>query len=275
MTSEQQDGPPGAGSGHAAVLIDTSVAHPARVYDYWLGGKDNYPADREAAEAVIRANPGIVPGVRANRAFLVRAVRHLVGEAGISQILDLGTGLPAANNVHEVAQSIAPDTRVVYVDNDPIVLVHAHALLVGSPGTIAYLDADLHRPADVLSRASATLDLDRPVGLLLLMTLQFLVDDAHDLVRELVGALAPGSYLVVSHPLRDDEVGIANAATSKYNEKVATPMKRRTRAEITDFFAGLDLVEPGVVSLNEWRPEPGGEVSLSYSPALCGVARKP
>ena len=273
--SAGQHGSSGLGDHRGVVQIDTSVAHPARVYDYWLGGKDNSPADREAAEAVIRANPGIVPGVRANRAFLVRAVEYLVREAGISQILDLGTGLPAANNVHEVAQAIAPDTRVVYVDNDPIVLVHAHALLVGSPGTIAYLDADLRDPAAVLRRAAETLDLDRPVGLLLLMTLQFLMDDAHDLVRDLVAALAPGSYLVVSHPMRDDEVGIANAATSKYNEKVGTQMKRRTRDEITAFFEGLDLIEPGVVSLNEWRPAPGTSASVDYSPALCGVARKP
>ncbi|MBL8930429.1 MAG: SAM-dependent methyltransferase [Kineosporiaceae bacterium] len=271
MTAGGQD----SALGSVPVRIDTSIAHPARVYDYWLGGKDNYPADREAAEAVIRANPGIVPGVRANRAFLVRAVRHLVGEAGISQILDLGTGLPAVDNVHEVAQAINPDTRVVYVDNDPIVLVHAHALLVGSPGTIAYLDADLHQPAEVLRRAGQTLDLDRPVGLLLLMTLQFLVEDAYDVLGELIGALAPGSYLAVSHPLRDDAVGIANAATSKYNEKVGTQMVRRTREEITRFFDGLELIEPGVVSLDQWRPAPDAGPSTDYSPALCGVARKP
>jgi SAM-dependent methyltransferase len=257
--------------------IDTTVAHPARVYDFWLGGKDHFAPDREAGLAVIEANPGIVPGVRANRAFLVRAVRHLVRDAGITQILDIGTGLPSANNVHEVAQEIAPDTRVVYVDNDPIVLVHAHALLTGEPGTVDYVDADLRVPGDILRSAARTLDLDRPVALMLLMTLQFVRDDDDPfaITRTLLDALAPGSYLVISHPARDDDVGIANAATSQYNEKVATPMTRRTKVEIARFFDGLQLVEPGIVPMVEWRPDPWEQVPRTYSPAYCGVARKP
>jgi hypothetical protein len=257
--------------------IDTTVAHPARVYDFWLGGKDNFAPDREAGQAVIEANPGILPGVRSNRAFLVRAVRHLVGEAGIRQILDIGTGLPSANNVHEVAQSVIPETKVVYVDNDPIVLVHAHALLVGEPGTIAYIDGDLREPTAILQQAEQTLNFSQPIALMLLMTLQFIHgdDDPYDILRTLVDALPSGSYLVVSHPLRDDEVGIANAATSAYNQKVATSMVRRTRDEIARFFAGLEFVEPGLVGLPEWRPDPTQNAPTVHSPALCGVARKP
>jgi SAM-dependent methyltransferase len=278
MTSETQgttDTP--EVSRHPLPEIDTTVAHPARVYDFWLGGKDHFAPDREAGLAVIEANPGIVPAVRSNRAFLVRAVRYLVRDAGISQILDIGTGLPSANNVHEVAQEVAPDTRVVYVDNDPIVLVHAHALLTGEPGTVDYIDADLRDPGDILQNASRTLDLTRPVALMLLMTLQFIPDDDDPLgiLKTILDALAPGSYLVLSHPARDDEVGIANAATSQYNQKVATPMTRRTKAEITRFFDGLELVEPGIVPMVDWRPDPWELRPRTYSPAYCGVARKP
>jgi len=257
--------------------IDTTVAHPARVYDYWLGGKDNFAADREAAQAVIDVNPGILPGVRSNRAFLVRAVRYLVTDAGIRQILDIGTGLPSANNVHEVAQELVPETKVVYVDNDPIVLVHAHALLTGEPGTINYLDADLRNPANILQSAAQTLDFDEPVALILLMTLQFVHgdDDPYGIVKTFVDALPSGSYLVISHPAWDDETGIANAATSRYNEKVSSPMVRRTFDEVARFFDGLELVEPGLVGVSEWRPDPEQELSGSHSPALCAVARKP
>lgn len=259
-------------------LIDTTVAHPARVYDYWLGGKDHFTPDREAGQAVVEVNPGILPGVRANRAFLARAVRYLVRDAGIRQILDIGTGLPSANNVHEVAQTIAPETRVVYVDNDPIVLVHAHALLTGEPGTVNYIDADLRDPGSILQQAHQTLDFDQPIAVMLLMTLQFIADDEDPcgIVRTLVEALPSGSYLVISHPARDDEVGIANAATSRYNEKVATPMTRRTREEIASFFDGLEFVEPGLGTLSAWRPEPGTSPrGPAQSPAFCAVARKP
>jgi hypothetical protein len=164
---------------------------------------------------------------------------------------------------------------VVYVDNDPIVLVHAHALLTGEPGTIDYIDGDLRDPLAILDRADDTLDLDQPVALMLLMTLQFILDDPYAIVATLVDALPSGSYLVISHPARDDEVGIANAATSKYNEKVATPMVRRTRAEIARFFDVLDLIEPGIVPLADWRPAPDDVAYGPSSPAFCGVARKP
>jgi hypothetical protein len=264
-------------AGRVEVVLDTTVAHPARVYDYWLGGKDNYGPDREAAEKVIAANPGIVPGVRSNRAFLVRVVRHLVGECGVRQILDIGTGLPSANNVHEVAQATAPGTRVVYVDNDPIVLVHAHALLTGEPGTVAYIDADVRDPAGILRTAADTLDFSRPVALMLLMTLQFIDDDEdpYGVVRTLLEALPSGSYLVVSHPARDDGVGIANAATAKYNQLVSTSMTRRTHDQVASFFTGLELLEPGIVHPAQWRPDDDSVDVRELSPAYCGVARKP
>lgn len=176
--------------------FDTSVAHVARVYNYWLGGKDNFAADREAAEQAIAANPTIVPGVRTNRAFLRRAVSYLASEAGIRQFLDVGTGLPSANNTHQVAQAVAPGSKVVYVDNDPIVLLHARALLTGTPqGATAYLDADVRDPGSVLAQAAETLDLAEPVALMLLAILQLLPDDAnpHVIVERLMdGLIEPG-----------------------------------------------------------------------------------
>jgi len=256
--------------------IDTTVAHPARVYDYWLGGKDNFAPDRIAAQKVIDANPGIVPGVRSNRAFLVRVVQHLVAECGIRQILDLGTGLPSANNVHEVAQATADDTKVVYVDNDPIVLVHARALLTGRPGSVAYIDGDLHDPQSILAQAAQTLDFSKPVAVMVLMTMQFIDDDndPYGVVREFLDATVPGSYLVLSHPARDDETGIANAATATYNTMVATSMTRRTHDQIAAFFDGLELLEPGLVAPQDWRPLPDAPPA-QVSPAYAGVARKP
>jgi len=238
--------------------IDTSVAHSARVYDFWLGGKDHYAADRAAGLAVLERNPGIVPGVRANRAFLTRAVRHLVAEAGIEQILDVGTGLPSAQPVHAVAQAIAPQTRIVYVDNDPIVIIHARALLRGEAESVTYLDADVRDVDGLVARVRSKLDLDRPVAVMLLMTMQFVLDedDPVGIVHRLMRALPSGSHLVLSHPARDDEVGVANAATQRYNERVATPMQRRSRAEILRFFDGLTLLEPGLVALADWRPDP-------------------
>jgi S-adenosyl methyltransferase len=288
--------------------IDISVAHSARVYDFWLGGKDHYAVDRAAGLAVLEHNPGIVPGVRANRAFLVRAVRHLVGQAGIRQILDVGTGLPSAQPVHAVAQAIDPGTRVVYADNDPMVLIHARALLRGEAGPITYLEADVRRPGQLIAEAQAALDLDQPVALMLLMTLQFVPDDQdpYGAVAALMGALPSGSYLALSHPARDDESGVANAATDRYNQQVATPMTRRSREQILRFFDGLELLDPGLVALNDWRPDPtppgqpdGGSdpadedpddpqttdvrsrleaaarSNVPISPAYCGVARKP
>ena len=259
--------------------LDISVAHPARVYDAWLGGKDHFAADRAAAEQVVRTNPAILSGVQANRAFLARAVRYLVREAGVTQFLDLGTGLPSANNVHEVAQAAAPEAKVVYVDNDPIVLVHARALLTGTPGTVAYIDADIRDAEMILDKARDTLDLHRPVAVMLLMTLQFIPDedDPVGLVRRFMDPVPSGSYLVVSCPEAEDGVRGQQAAqaTGRYNQMVTTPMKRRTRAEVRRFFEGLEVVEPGFVHMSRWRPDPGEQPADRYSPAVGVVARKP
>jgi len=257
--------------------IDTSVAHPARVYDYWLGGKDNFAADREAGDRVLAATPGLRDRVRANRAFLVRAVRYLAAEAGIRQFLDVGTGIPAANNTHEIAQRAAPDSRIVYVDNDPIVLTHARALLAGGPeGSIQYIDGDLRDVASVIGAAAKTLDLTRPAALLLLGVLH-LVQEAegpYEIVARLMDALPSGSYLVVSHPASDIHPGQAEAQR-RYNERVSTPQTLRTRAEVSRFFEGLDLVSPGLVYVHSWRPGPDDIVPPDGVSAYGGVARKP
>ncbi len=237
--------------------LDTSVAHPARVYDYWLGGKDNFAADREAAEQVIAANPDVVPGVRANRAFLGRAVRYLAGDAGVRQFLDIGTGLPTADNTHEVAQQVAPACRIVYVDNDPIVLTHARALLASTPeGATAYVDADVRDTGTVLEGAAATLDLRKPVAVMLLMILQYVPDpeDPWGIVARLLEAVPSGSYLVVSDTAADINSEAVAESARRYNQRLGSVRQtRRTRAEFARFFAGLDLVEPGVVPLPQWR----------------------
>ncbi len=258
--------------------LDTSHAHPARIYNYWLGGKDNYAADREAAEQAIAANPGIVADVRANRAFLTRAVRFLAGDCGVRQFLDIGTGLPAAGNTHEVAQAAAPDSRIVYVDNDPIVLVHARALLTGTPeGATAYLDADLRDPIAILTAAAQTLDFARPVALMLLIILHLIGDDddPFGIVAQLVDALPSGSYLVLAHPASDIRAAQMAEMTKRVNQRMGGPQATmRDRAAITRFFTGLDLVEPGVVQPQQWRPEPG-LVDPRQVTAWCGVAKKP
>ncbi len=258
--------------------MDTQHAHSARVYNYWLGGKDHFSADREAAEQAIAANPGIVADVRANRAFLARAVRHLVLECGIRQFLDIGTGLPTASNTHEVAQAAAPESRVVYVDNDPIVLAHARALLTSSPeGATAYLDADLRDTEGIVRAASATLDFSRPVAIMLLIILHLIpdADDPCGIVASLLGATSPGSYLVLAHPASDIRPAQMAEMTKRVNERMSGPKaSMRDRAAITRFFRGLDLLEPGVVQPQQWRPEPG-EAGPPQVTAWCGVARKP
>jgi SAM-dependent methyltransferase len=258
--------------------LDIRHAHPARVYNYWLGGKDNYAADREAAERAIAANPGIVTDVRANRAFLARVVRYLAAERGIRQFLDIGTGLPTASNTHEVAQATAPTARVVYVDNDPIVLTHARALLASAPqGATAYLDADLRDTSAILRAAAQTLDFTRPVALMLLIILHLIpdADDPYGIVAELVRALPAGSYLVLAHPASDVRAARMAEMTRRVNERMSGPKATmRDRAAITRFFDGLDLLEPGVVQPQQWRPGPGA-LSPPQVTAWCGVARKP
>jgi len=258
--------------------LNTNVAHPARVYDYWLGGKDNFPADREAAEQAIAAMPNIAVFARTNRAFLRRAVRFLAAEAGIRQFLDVGTGLPTSPNVHEVAQGIAPEARVVYADNDPIVLIHARALLTSSPeGKTDYLDADVRDPDKILEAAAETLDVARPVAVLVLATLQLVADadDPHGIVARLVAAVPSGSYLAISHPARDIQVEGAAEAAARLGRLQVGGLTLRTRAEVARFFEGLELVEPGLVQPQRWRPDPGEEGPAGEVTIWCAVARKP
>ena len=256
--------------------FDTGVAHPARIYDYWLGGKDNYQADRTAAEHAIAANPNILPGVRANRAFLHRAVQYLTGEAGIRQFLDIGTGLPTADNTHEVAQQLAPEARIVYVDNDPIVLAHARALLTSTPeGATAYIQADARDPDTILREAAQTLDLSQPVAVMLLMTLQYIPDSdhPHEIVSRITRALAPGSYLAISDTTSDIDTQRVASTTAGLNTRMGgTHLNLRSRAEITRFFDGLDLVEPGLVPMPQWRAQAD---PAHVIPCYAGVGRKP
>ena len=271
-----QDFPAGPQPSDAQSLpFDTSVAHPARVYDYWLGGKDNFQADREAAEFAVQANPNILPGVRANRAFLRRAVEYLAGEAGIRQFLDIGTGLPTSNNTHEVAQAIAPEAHIVYVDNDPIVLAHARALLITSAeGATEYVHADVRDPDTILTAAAETLDFNQPIAVMTLMILQYVpdTDQPHQLVRRIMDAVPSGSYLTISDTTRDIDTARVTGTTSQLNSRMPVNLNLRSREEIARFFDGLELVEPGLVPLPEWRaqPEPGHVI-----PCYAGMGRKP
>ncbi|WP_243772668.1 SAM-dependent methyltransferase [Actinomadura barringtoniae] len=265
--------------------IDTGVPHSARIWNYWLGGKDNYPVDREVGEEFLSIFPGQVDIARAQRHFLARVVRFLGTEAGIRQFLDVGTGLPTVDNTHEVAQRVAPESRIVYVDNDPLVLAHARALLTStSEGATDYIDADLHEPESILEAASATLDFSRPVALMLLGILGHVPgeDDPHGLLRRLLEQLAPGSYLVLA-----DGTNVVNAerqntdetararAIQLYAASGGIPYHLRGPEEITAFFDGLELVEPGVLSVSWWRPEPSPFGKPREVDSYGGVARKP
>jgi S-adenosyl methyltransferase len=255
--------------------FDSTVAHPARVYDYWLGGKDNFAADREAGDAVLRAKPGIRQNVRANRAFLGRSVRFLAAEAGIRQFLDIGTGIPAAGNTHEVALAVDPECRVVYVDNDLMVLRHAQALLTSATGTVAYLDMDARDTGKILAAAADTLDFGKPVAVMLIATLHLIPDgdDPWTLVADLMAAAAPGSYLAITHPASDVAPEASARASQAYNENVTTSQTRRSREEVARFFAGLDLVDPGLVQLSAWHPA-AGDLPAPTS-GYGAIARKP
>ncbi len=270
MTQDEPGAPPG---------INTKVASPARVYDYWLGGKDNYAVDRAAGEATKEAFPGIVMGVRMNRAFLGRAVTYLAAEAGVRQFLDIGTGLPTADNTHEVAQRAAPDSRIVYVDNDPVVLLHAAALMKSSPeGACDYIQADLREPRKIIDGAAKTLDYTRPVAVSLLQILQFMPDasDPWGLVGTVMDAMPSGSYLVISTITRDVIAETITKAAGRYNSHMGDNQAiLRTREEILRFFDGLELIEPGLVELQQWRPGPGVQNPGGQMPALAGVGRKP
>ena len=267
---------PGA-EGTASTKLDTSTPHTARVWNYWLGGKDNFAADRDAGDQVEAMIPGIVDSARANRAFLGRAVRYLVGDEGIRQFLDVGTGIPTENNTHEVAQSVAPEARIVYVDNDPMVLVHARALLVGtSAGATDYVDGDARDPERILELAAKTLDFDQPVAIMMLGILNHIVDDdeAHAVVRRLLSAVPSGSYLAIGHPTSEVHGEAMDESMRMWNERGGTPIKSRNRAELASFFEGLELLEPGVVSCSRWRPEnTDGEEPAEVS-EFCAVGRK-
>jgi hypothetical protein len=257
--------------------IDTSVAHSARVWNYFLSGKDWFPADQRTAEMLLTLMPSLADAARADRGFLVRAVRFLAGEAGIRQFLDVGTGLPTANNTHQVAQAVAPECRIVYVDNDPLVLVHARALLTSTPeGATDYLEADVREPDKILDGAAATLDFEEPVALMLLGIVNFIVDDtqAHQIVDRLVGALASGSYLAMAHPTTEVHNEKAEEVTRRWNESGGAPIRPRGRQELASFFDGLELLEPGVVSASQWRREPASSDPVEVA-TLCAVGRKP
>jgi len=271
-----EDGDTATPGGGAQATFDTSVAHVARVYNYWLGGKDNFAADRAAGEQAIKAFPNIPLSARANRAFLARAVRFLAGEVGIRQFLDIGTGIPSANNTHEVAQLVAPQARIVYVDNDPVVLTHARALLTSNPaGATDYIDADLRHPLRILEGAERTLDFQRPVAVMLMAILQHVSDDEdpYDVVATLRDALPPGSYLALSHPASDIDAEEMAKMAQILNQMMAEKVTFRGRAAVTRFFDGLELVEPGLVQASKWRPASAVEAA---SPAAlwAGVALK-
>ncbi len=256
--------------------FDISVAHPARIYNYWLGGKDNYEADRVAGELAVQNNPNILPGVRANRAFLRRAVQYLAGEAGVRQFLDIGTGLPTADNTHEVAQGIAPESRIVYVDNDPIVLGHARALLTSTPeGATAYVDANAQDTDTILRSAAQTLDFSKPIAVMALMILQYVPDsdDPHGIVRRLMQAMPSGSYLAISDTTSDIDTERVSGTTAQLNTRMGPArLTLRSRDEIGGFLDGLEPVDPGLVPLPEWRAEANPTYVI---PCYAAVARKP
>ncbi|HEY5989700.1 MAG TPA: SAM-dependent methyltransferase [Streptosporangiaceae bacterium] len=253
-----ESAPAAAGS---ADRLDPRVPHPARVYAYWLGGKDCYPADRRAAEEVIHRRPEVVAGARANRYFLARVVRFLAGECGVRQFLDIGTGLPALDNTHEVAQRVAPDCRVVYCDNDPVVLAYARALLTSAPpGNCDYVDADLRDTRTILTQATRTLDFARPVAVLLLLAVLHFVPFSENpaaIVGALAGGLPPGSYVAISH-LTADYAPEQVSAAAAYNSLAPVPVTPRSHPQVSALFGGLPLVAPGVVRVSEWRADPGG-----------------
>jgi hypothetical protein len=259
--------------------FDTGQPHPARRYNYWLGGKDNFAADRESGDLLAKSYPAARIAARANRAFLGRAVGHLAGKAGLRQFLDIGTGLPTADNTHEVAQRIAPDSKIVYVDNDPMVMVHARALLTSTPaGETRYLEQDLRRPAEILASLEI-LDRSQPIGLILVAVIHFLQsqDEARSIVAALLEALPAGSHLIMSCATTDF---LTPELKANWDESLRTgrsDVYPRTRPEFAEFFTGLDLIDPGIVAVSEWRPDPAAtEHPTPVEASIFGaVARKP
>jgi len=280
MTADQPPtrNEPAASGKHGPLPFDMTVAHQARMYDYLLGGKDNYAADREAADAWLKIDPGAAFTARANRAFLGRAVRYLAADAGIRQFLDIGTGIPTAGNTHEVAQAIAPESRVVYVDYDPIVLAHARALLTSSEmGVTDYIDADLRDTDAILRRASEVLDFTRPVAVTLLAILHGIpdADDPHAIVAQIMNAVPSGSYLAISHGGSDlfDGETLDDLKDVTNQKMVRQQLALRSREEVARFFEGTDFVEPGLVRLVEWHSDRATD-GAGKSTFWCAVGRK-
>jgi hypothetical protein len=276
-TRDAAHGPDKAGAGSGGAGFDVSVAHPARIYDYWLGGKDNFAADRLAAEEVLAVMPAMAQVARGVRVFLAAAVHYLAADAGVTQFLDIGTGLPTANNTHEVAQRAAPESRIVYVDNDPIVLSHARALLTSSlRGRCTYIDADARDAGKILAEAEGTLDFSQPVAVMMLGLLHFIPDsdDPYSLTAHYLDAVPSGSYLAISHASSDIKVDTQSAAARSYNARSAIPITLRSRPEVARFFDGLDLVPPGVTPLGQWAAGAAKTASAPL-PTYTALARKP
>ncbi len=270
------------GSGAVLAGIDTSVPNVARIYDYILGGKDNFAADRRAAQQLLTALPDIAGVVRDNRSFIGRVVRFLAGEAGIRQFLDLGAGLPTQNCVHEMTQAIAPDAHVVYVDNDPVVCSHGQALL-GPPGRVGFVRGDLRRPAEILRHPEvlARLDFSQPVGVLCVCALHFVPDEEnpHQIIAGYRDHLAPGSYLAITHGItadipEEDPDGVVQRVTNVY-QNASAQIHVRSRKQIERFFDGFEILEPGVVWMARWRPDPGTRPAGRPDSLYGGVGRKP
>jgi O-methyltransferase involved in polyketide biosynthesis len=257
--------------------LRTEVSHSARIWNYWLGGKDNYPVDQEVGDQILSFVPALPRSARADRQFLARAVRLVAGEAGVRQFLDIGTGLPTADNTHELAQRIDPSSRIVYVDNDPLVLTHAHALLTSTPeGVTDYIEADVHDPEAVLAGAARVLDFDRPVAITMLGVLNFVLDtdEAVAIVHRLLDAVPSGSHLVITHPTTEVDGEAMTMAVDHWNANGSAPMTLRSREELLRFFDRVELLEPGVVSCSRWRPDATDEEIVDVT-QFGGVGLKP
>jgi S-adenosyl methyltransferase len=265
-------------SGGELAGFDASVPNPARMWNYWVGGKDNFAADRQAAKQVLQVMPSLPRIARLARRFLIDAVHQLAAEYGVWQFLDIGTGLPTADNTHDVAQRVSPQSRIVYVDNDPVVLTHARALLTSSrEGETDYIAADLRDTAAILSGAARTLDFSEPVAVLLIAVLHFIpdADDPYGIVARLMDAVPSGSYLVIAHAARDIQSDAIAEMTRRYNELSPVPVTPRTREQVARFFDGLDMIQPGVVPLRQWWAPEADAGADSGLAGYCGIGRKP
>jgi S-adenosyl methyltransferase len=277
VTESGPQGQDGEGGGELGGL-DVNVPNPARMWNYWVGGKDNFAADRQAADQVLEVMPSLPLIARLARRFLIDAVHRLAAGYGVRQFLDIGTGLPTADNTHDVAQQAAPQSKIVYVDNDPVVLTHARALLTSSSeGETDYIPADLRDTATILSGTARTLDFSQPIAILLIAVLHFIpdADDPYGIVARLMDAVPSGSYLVIAHAARDIQTGAIAEMTRRYNELSPVSVTPRTSEQVARFFDGLDVIEPGVVPIRQWwapEADTGGEGGLA---GYCGIGRKP